>query len=64
MSDYIIIANALLKAWCNRAGDSDASYLAGVRESAVAIADEFARNNPAFDRARFFKACGFAEVAS
>ncbi len=63
--DYVLIADAIAIAQANpchffNGGNVDA-YTNGAFSVAVAIANRLAADNPAFDRARFLKACGIAK---
>jgi hypothetical protein len=52
--DYILIAEALKRAWNTEAE----SAFPGVQAAARNLAESLARDNPRFDRERFLKAAG------
>lgn len=60
--DYVAIAQAIKQACDNPnhfyVSGAESKYLQGCNSVAVAVANTMARDNPAFDRARFLKACG------
>ena len=65
--DYVRIAEALRRARFGLTsewqGQARIMALRGWRESAAEIADSLASENPRFDRARFYAACGMDGAA-
>jgi hypothetical protein len=56
---YIAVAAIIKKHYIPApAAGFDEGYAAGVAQVAEELADLFAEDNPRFDRAEFFKACG------
>lgn len=53
--DYVAIA-AIIK---ERAAAEDETARGAIRDLATALAYDFGRKNPSFDKVRFMKACGF-----
>lgn len=60
--DYVAVAKAISDGYLiNCMTDADVAMNTATRSKiAHQVADHFAADNPAFDRARFLKACGVA----
>ncbi len=62
--DYVLIAAALKEArmhWLIPGPTDAPSFRAGIKAAAKEIAGALARDNSAFQRQRFLKACGLEE---
>ena len=56
--DYILIAAAMLLTRLNYGPSWNANLFRALDDASKALADELARDNPRFDRAKFLTACG------